>query len=84
MKAKVIALIVICMLLCALTLTLTYKPSITQATYKELMAIDEIGEILSLRIIDYLQHNTDCTIDDLLEVEGIGPIKLSNIKEVYK
>ena len=63
---------------------ITDKPDIATADYDTLYAIHDIGDVLADRILIYIESNPDLQIDDLLDVNGIGPIKLERVKEVYK
>ncbi|MDM8534510.1 helix-hairpin-helix domain-containing protein [Clostridiaceae bacterium HSG29] len=61
-------------------LTLT---DFNQLTEDELTKIDGIGEVIALRIIDYRNENGSFNkITDLLNVNGIGEKKLSQIKNI--
>lgn len=68
----------------AAVLISSIKPSIYEADYNDLMAVDGIGEVLSYRIIDYLNTHPNYTIDDLIYVDGIGEVKLKALKGVFR
>lgn len=44
-------------------------------------AIKGIGDKTAVIIMDYLKSNPKATVDDLINVSGIGPSKLEDIKE---
>lgn len=50
------------------------------ASKEDLMSIDEIGPVLSVRIISGRPYKA---VDDLLKVKGIGPKKLENIRPYF-
>jgi len=60
-----------------------YKNDIRLTAHEELMEMDDIGEVLSIRILAYLKTNKDCEIDDLIRVKGIGEERLKEIKRHY-
>lgn len=51
------------------------RPSIHEATICDLQEINGVGEVLSERIVTYIDCNPNCTVDDLINVEGIGKKK---------
>jgi len=62
-------------------LTLGLPLDLNRATAEDLDAIPGLGPALAQRIIDYRQaHGPFKTIDDLMEVSGIGRKKLEKIK----
>ncbi len=54
---------------------------INNANLKDLTYITGVGEAIAQRIIDHRIYNTFYTIDDLLSINGIGPVTLQKIKE---
>jgi len=57
--------------------------NLNTATAAELEALPEIGPALAQRIIDYrAAHGAFATLDDLLEVSGIGPATLDAIRDL--
>jgi len=62
-------------------LTLGLPIDLNRATAEDLDAIPGIGPALAQRIIDYRKaHGSFKTIDDLMEVSGIGPQNLQKLK----
>jgi DNA uptake protein ComE-like DNA-binding protein len=59
------------------------KPDISTATLEQIQSIDGIGEVLSSRIVIYLDTYPNADIDDLTDVLGIGEGKLKLIKRKY-
>ena len=56
--------------------------SVNTATAPELERLPGIGPVLAQRIVEYReQHGPFQRLEDLLEVEGIGPSKLENLQE---
>ena len=58
------------------------KIDINAADAALLMELDGIGEVLASRIVEYrAQHGPFAHLEDLLEVEGIGPARFQAIKD---
>lgn len=57
------------------------KIELRTATKQDLMKIPGIGEVLAQRIIDYRQLHGLTSIDELINVNGIGPALLERIKQ---
>ena len=58
------------------------KLNINTATIEELILLPGIGETLAQRIVEYRENvATFTSIDQLLDVSGIGAVKLNAIKE---
>jgi competence ComEA-like helix-hairpin-helix protein len=53
---------------------------INSASKEHLELLDGVGEVIAQSIIDYRQENVFCSLDDLENVNGIGPATLENIK----
>ena len=83
-SAKIISLILIMLLTICVVLGVTlYKPSVHNASIEELQEINGLGELLSERVVTYLDDNPYADIDDLTDVKGIGEHKLSLIKKKW-
>lgn len=55
--------------------------NINTATVKELQQLDEISESLAQKVVEYREENGDFeSVDELLEVSGIGEKKLKGIR----
>lgn len=62
-----------------------YRLDINAATVQQLQDLPGIGEIIAQRIVDYREKNGSYhTVDDLLNVEGIGEKKLQAIDRLIK
>ena len=61
------------------------KININSATAEELVDLPEIGETLAQRIVDYREANGPfSSVDDLIEVRGIGSATLDAIRDLVK
>ena len=61
-----------------------YRQPIQNANISQLVEINGIGEVLAVRIYDYVKDNPSCDVGDLLEVDGIGEVRLKELKENFK
>ena len=58
------------------------KLNINTATAQELTMLPGIGEVLAQRIVDYRnEHGAFTSIDELLNVKDIGPVRLEKITD---
>ena len=60
------------------------KPPIQNANISQLVAINGIGEVLAERIYDYVKENPSCDVGDLLDIDGVGEVRLKELKENFK
>lgn len=58
----------------------TGKVNINNCTKEDLMTLSGIGEVLATRIIEYRETNEFKSINDIMNVSGIGAKKFENIK----
>ena len=59
----------------------TFPVNINTATARELDALPGIGEVIAQRIIDYRNaHGPFQSVDELINVKGIGEKKLADLK----
>lgn len=83
MKLKYVLIILLIILIATSAMAICDKPSIHTATYNELLEIDDIGEVLSIRIVSYLNQNKTCSVADLDDIKGIGEERLKKIRRHY-
>ena len=83
MKNKIAIVIIFALLISSASYFICHDPSIHSATYKDLLAIEDIGTVLSERIVSYLDNNPNAEVGDLIEVKGIGEKRLKRIKQTY-
>ncbi|WP_416197717.1 MAG: Competence protein ComEA [Sporanaerobacter sp.] len=58
------------------------KININTCTKEELMNLPGIGEVLATRIVEYRQSTKFNSIEDIMNVSGIGNKKFENIKDL--
>lgn len=81
----VIAIILICVMMGGAIFAGKYsEPDIHNATYKELVAIQGIGDIKAHRILSYLESNKEAEIDDLDDINGIGPTLIERLEKEFR
>lgn len=54
--------------------------NINTATVEELTALPGIGPVTAAKIVEYREAHPFATVDEVLEVKGIGPAKFEAIK----
>lgn len=60
----------------------TGKLDINTATLKQLTDIPGIGQVIAQRILDYIEENGEFrSLDELLNVKGIGESRLQQLQE---
>lgn len=64
--------------------TIAYKPSIHDAEVSDLCGIYGLGEVLSVRVVSFIDANPNADINDLLDVDGIGSYRLKLIKREFR
>jgi len=82
-KSYAVVILVVLIIVSVIAVTLN-KPPIEQATIYEIQAIQGIGEILSLRIVNYIGDSETFDIEDLLNVKGIGKEKLKELRKEFR
>jgi len=85
MKSRVmVAIVAISLSLTLIIIGVTYKPSIHDATYFDLIQIDEVGEVKAENILTYLSTNPQASIDELVLVDYVGEVTVHKLKRRYK
>ncbi len=84
MKSKYTVIILSVIIFCSISFLALNKPSISEATAQEIQEIHGIGEVLSERVVSYLDTNPDADIEDLEAVKGIGPEKVKLLRKEFK
>ncbi len=83
MKLKYTLIILLILIICVTSIFIFDKESVHNATLEQLQEINGLGELLSSRVVIYLDTYPNADIDDLTDVEGIGEGKLELIKREW-
>lgn len=83
-RNKILWAVFVTLVISVLLLGLTYKPSITTATYEELTEVYGIGHDRAQSIIYYCDANENATVEDLDYIDGIGFKTVDILKERWK
>lgn len=83
MRSKLKPLIAL-LLTVVVCFVLVYKPPVESASMVELDRIPGIGRTLAMEIKFHCLHNDEVDVEDLIVIDGIGPIRLEAIKERYR
>lgn len=84
-KKKIIyVLAIIVFAFCLSCFNYNYKTPIHEVSYDKLIDIEYVGPKRTELIQDYLQDNPTCKVNDLIDINGIGPEILKNIKEKFR
>lgn len=83
-KRLLTALIITLLILTPLIYINCGREPINQAEIHEIQAISGFGEVLSERVINYIDNNPNADIDDLIDVDGIGPKRIKLLKGRFK
>lgn len=75
--------VVIIVLLIALILCSTNAP-IQDATYDELIEVPMIGKELAEDIISFVCSNPECTVEDLIDIKGIGDKRIKELERRWR
>jgi len=84
LKKDYAIVIMIVLILLLVTTPVWYKEDIHNATFNELTEIHGIGSELAVQIQAYCIANPSYSANDLIEINGIGEIRLKEIKKVYR
>ena len=64
--------------------TFMNKPDIHEAEISDIQAIEGFGEVLSERVVSYLDANPKADIEDLTVIDGIGPYRVKLLRKEFK
>jgi len=85
MRHKIICtLLVMALLITSVAFAAMDKPLLSEASYQDLIALEDIGPVLANRIIDYIKINPDYSIDDIILIKSIGSLRMKTIKRNYR
>ena len=76
--------ITIVLILSLVSTPIWYRKDIHNATYNDLVAIHGIGNELAVQILAYCVADSSCSANDLIEISGIGEVRLKEIKKHYR
>ena len=79
MKKTYLLIIVLVLISLAVSVGLS-KPDVHTAEICEIQQIDSFGDVLSERVIIYLDDNPNADIEDLIAIKGIGPKRVKLLK----
>ena len=83
-KCFLIALLITIVIVLPCSIFFLHKTDISQATYSEIYQLEEFGEVLSNKVILFLEKNPHANVDDLILIDGIGEERLKILKKYYK
>ena len=83
-KKDFIIIVVLIILFAITTSIMIYNPDIHNVNVNEIHQVYNIGDKLSCKIVKYVKENPDCTINDLVVIDGIGPVIIESIKKEYR
>ena len=84
LKIVVVSALLTIILMLSVCYVFTSKPSITQATYQELVDMPYIGEVKAEVIVNYCKDNKNAHIDDLVVLNGISDDTVKVLRERWK
>lgn len=84
MKYRIVVITVVALVLIASTFAVTYKPSIHEVSYYELIEVNQIGQIRANNILEFLKHNPQAKVKDLILVDDIGETLVKILEKRYK
>ena len=83
-KKDFIIIVVLIILFAITTSIMIYNPDIHNVNVNEIHQVYNVGDKLSYEIAKYVKENPDCAIDDLVVIDGIGPVIIESIKKEYR
>jgi len=84
LKVVVVSALLTIALMLSICYVFTSKPSITEATYQELVDMPYIGVEKAKDIVNYCEINKNAHTDDLIVINGIGEDTIRVLKERWK
>lgn len=83
-KAFVTAAIIMMAMLSPVCISEITKDPIHEAKLSDIQDINGFGEVLSERVVSYLDANPNADIEDLEVIHGIGPYRIKLLRKEFR